>query len=296
MVDSRDQLFLRLCERNGIYTEQESAELLAYYRDSAGVKEGIGHFLVREGYLDENVANKLRQAIAKRADGHVVDSRKKVPSLNKTRGAKTAQGGGGARHHHAQTRARTVSADPMQLTLIAVGMIVAIVAVVWIVWEMNSGSSPDELVRSSMESEKARTEARYKEEQDAKAKAAREAQATAEITFSSSEIEKYEDQAKDTRRTALEACVDLGKGPRRGLEILDAGVKNLQAERVPEEQIRILTDARKDILEMLDSKYKELHSAYKKASADGDSERAEELLEQIKTECGDEWSAKAAKS
>ena len=165
MADSRDQLFLRLCVRNSIFTSEEANDLLAYYRDSAGVKEGIGHFLVREGYLEAPVADKLRAAIAKRADGHVVDSRKKVPTLNKKRGAGSATTGV-SRRHSATSGARKVSVDPLQLTVIGVGMVVAIVAVVWLIWEMNTGSSADKTVKNSMESESARRDKRWKEEEE----------------------------------------------------------------------------------------------------------------------------------
>jgi len=284
--------------RNSIFTSEEANDLLAYYRDSAGVKEGIGHFLVREGYLEAPVADKLRAAIAKRADGHVVDSRKKVPTLNKKRGAGSATTGV-SRRHSATSGARKVSVDPLQLTVIGVGMVVAIVAVVWLIWEMNTGSSADKTVKNSMESESARRDKRWKEEEERRrTEAAREAQSSAQMSkasYSASEIEEFENRAKEVRRTAQEASVDLGKGPRRGLEIIAEGLANLEAESVPAETLRILTDARKDILEMLDSRFKELQSKLQDARNSNDSDRAEELLDQIKNEWGDEFHAKVTK-
>ncbi|MCA8960244.1 MAG: hypothetical protein KDC38_07010, partial [Planctomycetes bacterium] len=224
-ADSRDQLFLRLCVRQGIFNKDEAQQLFAYYRENAGAKEGVSHFLVREGYLEEPVAQKIDTAIDNRAEGHVVAHQRRVP-----KGVKTGAGHAHPhRHHHVPAQPTRVAADPMQLTLIGLGMVVAIVAVIWIVWEMNKGTSPDEIVAKSQAEQEAERKKRWEEEEAARKAAAREADAaTAKASFSDADRKQAEDAVREAVFRAREALVD--KGPKTCLDIISEERTKFQSQ------------------------------------------------------------------
>ncbi|MEM7263398.1 MAG: hypothetical protein AAF488_15520, partial [Planctomycetota bacterium] len=129
-----------------------------------------------------------------------------------------------------------------------------------------------------------------------KAEAAREALASAgpqNVSYSASQLEEFEDRAHEARRTAREACVDIGKGPKLGLKIIDAEIEAFKAEQVPADHVKVLTDARAEVVEMIDVRYQELKESLDKARAANEEAAADDFLTRIKKECGEEHYEKA---
>ena len=290
MTQSRDELFLKLAIRQGLLTQQDSREQLLRYRTEGGAREGIGAWLVSEGIVSPEHATVIRNAIARRAEGHVDNTRKRVPVR--------ARGGGSSAPPAQPVRRRSAAPRGVKVTgtqqalYIGAGVL-TLVILIGLVFTYQKKAARRTAGAPASTNEQAAPEAGAGSGSAATgaATAAAAAQpAAAAPTWSAQELESMALRVKAAKDDALS---HVGDGrPALGVRRVEKEVEELGGTLPPEiqtsvdETLQLLRDA-------CATRYSELLPDLKAARADGADDDIADILLQIEETCGAEYAEKA---
>ena len=283
MVQARDELFLKLALRQGLFSQQEAREFLIRYRTEGARGEGIGHWLVEEGIVAPEMAAQIRSAIAQRAEGHVDNSRRRVP--------KRAGGTAPPTHAHRPVRRagpKGVKVTPAQQVLY-IGSIVAVIGLVmFFVFKYQEGGTTR---YADVNNEKEQSEGEKAANEILNAEPA---PATAEIpttpTWTDQEIKSMTAEIRDAIGLARNHAGD-GR-PGRGVASIEKRLAKLGGTVPPEVQALADTEL-EELRKIADETYAEFLEDLKKARASGDETAIEDILLEIEDACGPEYGKKA---
>lgn len=273
-VDSRDTLFLRLCIRQGIFSQDDAQQLLAFYRDNRSHKEGIGEFLIRHEYLDQPTVDQIRSVISKRAEGHVAAPPPKARSGGRLRS------GGSTVARAQQRRKQGVEVSSGQMAAIAVAMVVMIVAVILIV--VNFSSGPSTPIESPDEKKTAATSGTPKEDSSSSA--------NDEPEFTEAQLTEFRDEVTMVVNTASQT--NIYRGPFDAKTQLEEERQRLRDNRVPESILAPLASEITKYEEFCSNMFTDFQRRYKKAKESGDEQGIENIVEDVRAKLGEGYVAR----
>lgn len=299
MVDSKDELFCRLAIRLGLLTREDAVQIIKSYRSDAGVGQGVGNFVVEEGWLEPDAVQQIEDAIAARAPGHVSTTRRRVPKTGKGKGGKKGGKHPVVHHHHVNAYPDKVNATGLQVAMIGVGAVILLGSVIFLIFQFQESDSvsPEEKIRQEVKARKERTEEQI---QKAREQAATPTKATAKVE--KAEPTKLSDLPPEERAN-LENSVNDHIFTSRGWDDLEPyrAVKFIQKKR--EE----LKDIPKELLEKFDDRLSDLELIIKdtyesrfvtqlrRAKANGDEDEIKGIIADIADACGPEYRTLAEK-
>ena len=284
MAQARDELFLKLALRQGLFSQQEAREFLIRYRTEGARGEGIGHWLVEEGIVAPEMAAQIRAAIAQRADGHVDTARRRVP--------KRAGGGAPPPSNHRPIR-RTSAPKGMKVTptqqVVYIGSIVAVVGLVMFFVFKYQETDPTSYTDATADRELSEGEKAANEILNAEV-----APAIAEIpqtpTWTDQEIKSMTAEIRDAIGLARNHAGD-GR-PGRGIASIEKRIVKLGGSIPPEAQALADTELA-ELRTIADETYADLMADLKKARDAGDDAAAEDLILEIEDTCGADYAKRA---
>lgn len=268
-VDSRDTLFLRLCIRQGIFSQDDAQQLLAFYRDNRSHQEGIGEFLIRHEYLDQPTVDQIRSVISKRAEGHV------APPPPKARSGGRLRSGGSTVARAQQRRKQGIEVSSGQMAAIAVALVVMLVAVILIV--VNFSSGPTTPIESPDEKKTAATSTTPKEESKPSASEAPE--------FSEAQLKDFRDAVTMVVNTASQT--NIYRGPYDAKNQLEEERQRMRDERVPESILAPLGTEITKYEEICSHMFTDFQRKYREAKAADDEQDVENIVEEVRAKLGD---------
>ncbi len=274
MTETKDVLFLRLCVRQEIFSQEDAKKLLAYYRENANRREDIADFLVREEYLDAETGASLNRAINRRAEGHV-STRKPVPS-------RAVSGGGAARTRRAQPQ--SVRMDPLQLTLTGIGALVLIGAVIFLAVYMNrEKKTASEVIQEKQDQSEQRREKAAQKKEPTTVLAAEPKSAV----YTEAQKEQFEDRTNLALTNAKRDLADLG--PLRAIKTLNVAIERFEGEAIPAEHINRLKEEITAMEKHRSERFERYKRQLEKARSENQSEKIRDLEEKIKLELGPDY-------
>lgn len=283
MSTAHDELFCRLALRQGLLSKEDANALLRAYRTESKTGEGIRDFAVQQGWVDANIAGKIENAIAHRASGHVDETKRRVPKLNKAAAGRTHAAH--RHHHHGPPKAK---ATPLQATIFGVGAVVLIGAVVMLIMQLMSGegSSPADRVAGDPNKNKPKPqEEKVAKFDDGKPKTAEE--------------RNYSKEELDNLRTMVDLAIttsrqDMSDGNfYRAVRHLKAKKKELGGDLLPVDMLTEFQVEIRDAESMLNERYDELVAELNEAKASGVDADVQIVLQEIEDTCGKESRDKA---
>lgn len=303
MAQARDELFLKLALRQGLFNQQEAVQFLNRYRSEGAPGEGIAQWLVAQGAIEEEQAAMIADAIAQRAEGHVADTRRRVPKTHSGgagSGSRVAQAhhahghhGTHAGHRHgAAPRGKPIS--PAQQVLYIGSGVLFIGLLVFLVMQFQKGDPrpllPETSNASTEPAEKpdaAKVAARLTEGEAAPAAGATAPQWTPQ------EIESMRSRINDAVKLARS---HLGDGrPGRGIETIRKRVAEL-GESLPASIQALVDEEVAELQKVVDLEYEEALADLRTAKGKGDASALEEIYAEIELSCGPEYVEKAKKA
>ena len=291
MSQSRDELFLKLALRQGLFSQQEAREFLIRYRTEGARGEGVGHWLVVEGVIAEEQAEAIRAAIAHRAEGHVDSTRRRVPKRAGGGAQPTAGHGHHPVRHHRHPQGISVTSTQKAL-YISTG-VVALGLLMFLVFQFQKPavSLTDIANKDNQESEGKKDES-VAEIAD-RLRGADVTTSSAQVStpkWTKEEIESMSQRVRDgiSRARAHQSDGRLGRA-------IDSIRKSLDdfGDVVPAEVQKLADDELAELQKVLDAAYAEALITLRKQQAEGDTEGAEETILEIGDICGDEYMEKA---
>ncbi len=291
MTQARDELFLKLALRQGLFTKQEAIEFLGRYREEGARGEGIGQWLVIEGILSEEQASMIRGAIAHRAEGHVDTTRRRVPK--RVRGGGTPQPKGQVHHpvrRHQSPRGKLVS--PMQQSLFIGSLVIAVGLIVFLVYQFQKADPPPPVTAKETDASQVKGSGNSANATAGQG-AASLSNASAPLTtpaWTQQEIDSMTQAIKKAITTARSHQSD-GR-PGRAIESIKKRLGEL-GERVPD-AVQALADAElAELQQIVEEAYQEALTELQAAKASGDSEAVEFILTDIEDVCGAKYAKMA---
>ena len=294
MSQSRDELFLKLALRQGLFSQQEAREFLIRYRTEGARGEGIGHWLVVEGVVTEEQAAQIRGAIAHRAEGHVDNTRRRVP---KRAGGGAKPSGGHAhqpvRHHRPVNQG--VSVTPTQQALYIATGVLTIGLIMFLVFQFQK----DPVTYTDIADENAKKNEERKEES---AEEIANRMLDADVTPVTAQINapQWTPEEIERMKKGIESAITHARSRQsdgrigKGIETIRKSLAEF-GDVVPTE-VQQLADAEiKEMQAILDQAYAEFLVTLGKQRAKGDDEGAEETILEIADVCGEEYAEKARK-
>ncbi len=283
-AQAHDELFCRLAIRQGVMTRDVGIEIIKRFRADPRRSQGIGEFIVREGYLDREVVGTIEGAIAQRAAGHVSEAKRPAarPQL--------AKGGAGAPpprrvpHHHATH----VPISSTQQILVGSSLVVLVLCVIFIFYFMGSGKKHEDskTASQSQATTPVLPEVQKFETDQSKAREKRQA------TYTQEQIDKF---MADFNAAMTEAA-DLARDFEcTGLNKLRERRKEMGGDSLPQEIADKFTQAEKQFQSKVDDAYKSLLATAKERKTSGKEEQLAETLEDINRRCGPEYRERAQK-
>ena len=277
---SKDELFCRLAIRQGFLAKAHAIAALKAYRSEGKVSQGIGKFLVQRQLLSPEEVQSLEGAIARRAEGHVVDTRRRVP---RTRGA-----GGGPVHHRERVhyRAEKVAASPAQLTVVTLGAIVLIGCVLAIIFKMNEGGAPVDSITDPGTTQKPAAASRTTNAADVHPALAKPPAEMPKPQFSESELRSFRNAAD---RAVTSARQMQGDGRVHSAVLhLNKVRKELSDNFVPDDILAVIDTETVEMKETLRLTYEEHLAELMDLKKEGKDAEVQDLLSKIELTCGPE--------
>ncbi len=299
MVQARDELFLKLAHRQGLFSEQEARDFLNRYRDEGATGEGIGHWLFVEGVLSEEQAEMIRSAIAHRAQGHVDNTRRRVPISRAKGGGHVAQahahhGPHGTHAHHRHHHPHGKQVTPAQKTLFIGSGIVAVGLLVFLVMEFQK--APPRIESTPEVSTVTPTNESAQEAVDRLAGADAPTSLTGKIATPKWTPEEIESMKGRVTEAVTLARGHMGDGrPGRGIATIQKRAAELGTILPPE--VQSLVDAEiGELQKVVDETYTDALAELRTAKASGDEGAIEKAYFTIEEACGAEYVEKAKKA
>jgi hypothetical protein len=295
MVQARDELFVKLALRQGVFSQQEAVGFLLRYREE-GAGEGVGQWLVAEGVLPEEQAAQIRDAIAHRAEGHVDNVRRRVPK----RRAKAGGAGGHAHagghgnhpvhhlHHHHAPRGKVMS--PTQQVLFIGSGVVAIGLLIFLVFEFQKETKSPETASP--------TSVPNTQESPAQDSAKSLIGANDSVGDSNQTAPQWSDQEIESMTSRINDAISLARNhmgdgrPGRGIATIRKRTKELGDTLPP--AVQALADAEiADLQTIVDEAYADALTELREAKANGDESAIQNAYFDIEETCGAEYVTKA---
>ncbi len=282
MVDSKEELFCRLAIRQGILTKQEAMQAIHSYRDSGKVGQGFSAYLIQNEMLDAQTVGTIENAISKRAAGHVVDSRRRVPHVKGSHRQ--------TRHtSHVPSIPSSVAAGPGRIILVGVSALAVVICVVIIVVKMNEATqAPADFLRK--EEARTTTAPAKKEATHAMTKATEEPVPFVP-SFTEDELKRYRIAAE---KAVTGAYMTQSDGRlQSGILKLEKVSEELRSNRVPAGILKIVDDATQELKGTRQQLYDDYLVELKEAQKNGKDEEVQDLLEKIGRSCGSQLQKQA---
>jgi hypothetical protein len=298
MAQARDELFLKLALRQGLFSQPEAVQFLQRYRSEGAPGEGIGHWLVTEGVLAEEQAGVIIEAIANRAQGHVSDTRRRVPraqagARGSGRAAKApADHGHHAHHRHEHGPPRGVKASPAQQVIYIGSGILAVALMVIAAIRIQRDDPVLPAPIAAPKPPKAATSEELAERISAGEDAAKDP---------TPETMQWSPEEIANMKIRLGEAIALARGhmgdgrPGRGLETLRKRAEEL-GEILPPEIRTQLDEEAAELQKLIDETYADVLAQLKAAKGKGDATAAEKALFAIEEACGPAYLEKAKKA
>ena len=294
MVAAHDQLFCKLGIRAGHLDRETAIELLRRYREEARRGRPIAEFAVAEEFVDQDTADAIEEIISHRASGHVSEKRRPAHKVTAPAEAGDGHHPPGRRHqHHTPAQARTVKSNPAQVALIGIAMLVLVVVVIVLVMQLyeSDAKTSDELIQEGR-----RNRATTKEKSNLDDKVVKLADPDIEKGKRQYTPEEIEHLKKLTRQAKSDARMARSDGnPYRALRIMENTRERMGGDKLPEQ---ILGDLAKEIGVLhlaIEATYRDLMVSLQKAKSDDDAVDVENLLSDIKDQCGPDFLTSAKK-
>ena len=294
MTQARDELFLKLALRQGLFTKQEAIEFLGRYREEGARGEGIGQWLVIEGILSEEQAAMIRGAIAQRAEGHVDTTRRRVPK--RVRGGGTPQPRGQVHHPvRRQPAPRGKKVTPAQQSLFIGSLVIAVGLIIFLVFQYQKAEIPPSTAAKNTNA--------ASEKDSGNSAAATAGQDSANLSNASAPLQApaWTQQEIESMTQAIKKAITSARShqsdgrPGRAIDSIEKRLREL-GERVPDE-VQALADAElAELRQIVEETYQEALAELKEARESGDAEAVEYILSDIEDVCGAKYAKKARES
>lgn len=275
-TDTRDTLFLRLCIRQGIFSQDDAKQLLAFYRDNRSHKEGIGEFLIRHEYLDAPTVEQLRGAIEKRADGHVTAP---LPKRGKpTKGGARRSHGAGTYAAAEMRRKQGISASPGQMVAVGVALVALIGAVILIVTFMRAPSKTNSVTEDDGDKSESTSGA------GGTAAKSKESEAPA---FSEAQLQEFQTSVEQLINDSSQTFGH--KGPAAAISQLNEGLERMRSENVPDSTLAAIVSEIAKNKEYRENEFEDQKKRYQRAKDREKTDTMEGVLDEIRERLGDEY-------
>lgn len=298
MVQARDELFVKLAFRQGLFSKAEALQFIEQYRAHGAVGEGIGHWFVTEGILTDEQAGGIRSAIAQRAEGHVADKRRRVPKRGAGAGRGVPQPRAGARGHHPVVHHQhgppsKIRVSGGQQALFIGSGVIAVVLLIFLVFQFQKDVKPLGDIGKDKSSEET---GKDESAEDVAGRLTGEGQPDPVIpvtpTWTAQEVERMKGRVEDAVALARN---HMGDGrPGRGIETIRKRAAELGDSLPPEVQTLVDTEIA-ELEEVVELAYAEALAELKDAKAKGDEEAVENALFEIEDSCGPTYVERAKK-
>lgn len=299
MVDSKDELFCRLAIRLGHLNREDAIQIIKSYRSDGAVGQGIGNFVVEEGWLEADAVAQIEDAIAARAPGHVSSARRRVPKVGKGKGGKKGGKHPVVHHHHVDAYPRKVNANGLQVAVIGIGAVVLLGSVVFLILQFQKSDSKttSEQLKETVQAREESSEAVREKNRAAKGKPAKaSAQEPAKVMtladMPAQERENLESSVRDHIFTSG-GWDDLE--PYKAVTYIQE--KKEELKDIPEELLAKFDERLDELKVLVKSMYEdELLDQLLSAKKGGDEDEVNGILADIKTACGPEYYELAKKA
>ena len=300
MADSKDELFCRLAIRLGLLTREDGIQIIKSYRSDAKVGQGIGAFVVEEGWLEPEDVRAINEKIAARAPGHVSTSRKRVPNPG---GGKSGKDGKRPVRHrkHVAAYPDKVNANPLQIATVGVGAVILIASLVFLIiqFQQSDSKAPADQIKQKVADREQATQDQLERAKEERAKKQKEQEkAVAEpqgpVDLSSIPAEELK-RLKGSIRDHVFAAQQMTEfKPYQAQEFLEKKLDELK--NVPTELTEGMSDYLTTVRGLVKAKYEEeFLEQLQNANASDDQDEINGILADIKEACGPEYHAQAKK-
>ena len=286
MTTAHDELFCRLAIRAGLLEKEDGVELLQTFRAAGKAPGRIAEYVIEEGWLDEGAVAKIENAISKRADGHVAETRRSVP-----KNARATKGGAARsrRRHHTPAQARTVKANPTQAAIIGIAMVTLVGATIFLVvrWIQSDARSASDIVNEASNKKNAPVE---KTESVVGFKSEKSEKEDIQARFTKEDVDKYMKQL-DTKKTyAYQAQADGGNY--NALRYVKKSAEDMGSPKLPQVVLDEFAKLESEFSSLIEADYtQDWLPKLKEAKAKG--EELAPLYGELEEACGPEFLAKA---